>query len=126
MTENTGNAYRTKQAVVAAFVLIAAAAAILVIGLTDIGAAGALGVFLLIVGIGMAVLSLMFSGEPDKFGPSEKVYRLDFGLILAIIGLICIMISYHVAWYAYVAVLLIGIAIVGLLTALSNSKKTKY
>lgn len=78
------------------------------------------------VGIGIAALSLMFSGTPDKFGPSERVYRLVAGVLLAIIGAVLLLHGFGAAWYILIAVLLIGIAILGALTAISNSKQAKY
>ncbi|AMH93810.1 transmembrane protein [methanogenic archaeon ISO4-H5] len=124
--ENTGNAYRTRQALVGAFILIAAALAIVIYGATDLGALAAAGIFILVVGIGIAALSLMFSGTPDKFGPSERVYRLVAGVLLAIIGAVLLLHGFGAAWYILIAVLLIGIAILGALTAISNSKQAKY
>jgi len=124
--ENTVNAYRTHQALVGAFILIAAALAIVIYGATDLGALAAAGIFILVVGIGIAALSLMFSGTPDKFGPSERVYRLVAGVLLAIIGAVLLLHGFGAAWYILIAVLLIGIAILGALTAISNSKQAKY
>ena len=124
--ENTGNAYRTRQAMVGAFILIAAALAIVVYGATNLGALAAVGIFVLVLGIGIAALSLMFSGTPDKFGPSEKVFRLVAGVILALIGAVLLLHVWGAAWYILVAVLLVGIAVLGALTALSNSKNAKY
>ena len=124
--ENTGNAYRTRQAMVGAFILIAAALAIVVYGATNLGALAAVGIFVLVLGIGIAALSLMFSGTPDKFGPSEKVFRLVAGVILAPIGAVLLLHVWGAAWYILVAVLLVGIAVLGALTALSNSKNAKY
>ena len=124
--ENTGNAYRTRQALVGAFILIAAALAIMVYGATDLGALAALGIFLLVLGIGIAAMSLMFNGTPDKFGPSEKVYRLVMGVIIAIVGAVLLLHTAGAAWYILVAVLLIGIAVLGAVTAISNSKNAKY
>jgi len=124
--ENTGNAYRTRQALVGAFILIAAALAIVIYGATDRGALAAAGIVSRGVGIGIAALSLMFSGTPDKFGPSERVYRLVAGVLLAIIGAVLLLHGFGAAWYILIAVLLIGIAILGALTAISNSKKAKY
>ena len=124
--ENTGNAYRTRQAMVGAFILIAAALAIVVYGATNLGALAAVGIFVLVLGIGIAALSLMFSGTPDKFGPSEKVFRLVAGVILALIGTVLLLHVWGAAWYILVAVLLVGIAVLGALTALSNSKNAKY
>ena len=124
--DNTGNMYRTKQALVAAFVLIAVALAVIIYGATGLGAKGAVGVLLLIIGVGIAAMSLMFSGEPDKFGPSEKVFRLVMGVIIALVGAVILLWTAGAAWYILAAVLLIGIALLGAFTAVSNSKKSKY
>lgn len=126
MVENTGNSYRTRQAVVAAFVLIALALAIIVYGATDAGASGAVGVFLLITGIGITVLSFLFSNEPDKFGPSELMYRLVAGLLILIVGLAVLLYALDVEGYVIAAVVIIAIALIGLCTALINGKNTKY
>lgn len=126
MVENTGNKYRTTQAITAGLVLIAAAAAILVWGLTDLGIGAVVGIFLAVVGVAVAVMSLMHSAEPDKFGPSEKVYRLVFGFVLILVGMVGILSAFDLGWYVYAAVLLIGIALIGICTAVSNSNKTKY
>ncbi|MCQ2079297.1 MAG: hypothetical protein MJZ38_04495 [archaeon] len=126
MVENTGNSYRTAQAVVAGFIIIAVAVAVILWGATDLGAVSIAGVFLFIVGLMFAVLSLLFNGTPDKFGASERSYRLTIGLLLIVVGAVMIIAGFNVELYITVAVLLIGIAVIGICTALSNSKKTKY
>ena len=48
------------------------------------------------------------------------------GVILALIGAVLLLHVWGAAWYILVAVLLVGIAVLGALTALSNSKNAKY
>lgn len=126
MVENAGNSYRTAQAVIAAFIIIDVAVAVILWGATDLGMVSIAGAFLLILGVMFAVLSLLFDRTPDKFGPSEGSYRLTVGLLLIVVGAAMIAAGYNVGWYVVAAVVLIGIAVIALFTALSNSKKTKY
>ena len=126
MVENTGNKYRTREAVVAAFVLIALAFAVIVYGATDTGFVGALSAFLIVAGIGIAVMSALFDSTPDKFGPSEMIYRLVFGILLLAAGLAGLMYKFDVSTYIIVAVVIIIIAVLGLCVALVNGKNSKY
>ncbi len=124
--ENTGNKYRTREAVVVAFVLIALAFAVIIYGATDAGFVGALGAFLAVAGVGLAALSMLFDSTPDKFGPSEMLYRMVFGILMFVAGVVCLMHAYDVKWYITVAVVIIAIAVVGLCAALVNGKNSKY
>ena len=126
MVENTGNKYRTREAVVAAFVLIALALAVIVYGATDAGVTGSLAAFLIVAGIGIAVMSALFDSTPDKFGPSEMIYRLVVGVIIFAVGLVCLLFAFDVSTYVIVAVFIIIIAVLGLCVALVNGKKSKY
>lgn len=126
MVENTGNKYRTREAVVAAFVLIALALAVIIYGATDAGLLGAFAAFLIVTGIGLAVMSVMFDSTPDKFGPSEMMYRMVFGTLLFVAGLACLLYTFDVKGYVILAVVILAIAVIGLCAALVNGKKSKY
>lgn len=126
MVENTGNLYRTHQAIVAAFVLIAIALAVIIYGATDAGFLGALAAFLIVTGLGVAAMSALFDSTPDKFGPSEMMYRMVAGILILVIGLAMLMYAFDVKGYIILAVVIIAVAVLGLCTALINSKKSKY
>ncbi|MCQ2070432.1 MAG: hypothetical protein MJZ68_04825 [archaeon] len=126
MSTNSGNKYRTSQVFMLAALLISIAAAVLIYGLTDLGVGATVGAFLLIFGAAMIVVSLTYSKTPDKFGPSESMYRMVFGAILVLVGIVAVLYSFSVDWFVYVAVFLIGIALIGLCAGLTNSKKSKY
>lgn len=122
MTDNKGSGYRTLGAVTAGGMLIALALAAILYGTETVGVAGALGVFLLIAGIILAVASIKYSGAADKFGPSEADFRLVGGVLLAAVGAIIVIVDYGAAWYVAAAVLLIVVAVLGIAMALKNNK----
>ncbi len=126
MVENTGNKYRTREGVVIVFVLIALAFAVIIYGATDAGLLGAIAAFLIVTGVGLVVMSALFDSTPDKFGPSEMMYRTVFGAILTVVGLACLMYSCDMKGYIIGAVVLICIAVIGLYATLVNGKKSKY
>ena len=53
------------------------------------------------------------------------MYRTALGLVIALIGVILVIVGYDVSIWVAVAVLIIGIALIGLSTGLINSKKSK-
>ena len=127
MVDNKGNSYRTRGAVLAAGALIAAAVGLLVVGLAGMAWLNVLWIFLLIFGIVLAAAGATYSSTPDKFGPSEQAYRVVSGALLALIGLVGVLWSnIHADWYVYVAVLIIGIAVIGLSAALVGHKNSKF
>lgn len=125
MVDNKGSAYRTKGAILTAFVIVAAAVALLCAEFTDVDALGIIGLFVLIAGIGITAISFAYSGEPDKFGPSESDYRLAAGTMVALAGLVMLMLSFETSAVITAAVLLIGIAAVGTTMAFRNGGKSK-
>lgn len=125
--DNKGNSYRTRGAVVAAAAIIAVAVGLLVCGLGNLAWLNMLWIFLLIFGLALVAVGFTYSSTPDKFGPSEQVYRLAVGAILALFGLVGLLWQNTSAgWFVYLAVLLIGIALIGVVFALGNRKNSKF
>ncbi|AGI48459.1 hypothetical protein TALC_01485 [Thermoplasmatales archaeon BRNA1] len=122
MVDNKGNAYRTRQLVIVFCVLIGLALALLAWGAAGLSALAAVGVFLIIFGGAVVAVGSTFSSKPDKFGPSEQMYRVSVGLVILLIGVVMVMTLADVSWYVYVAILIIGIAVIGLATGLINSR----
>lgn len=125
MTENKGNAYRMKQVWSTFFVIIALAVAIALYWGADTSALVAVGAAVLIIGIAIAGVGATHDRTPDKFVPSEMIYRVVAGLFVILIGITMIVVEYSEAWVAAV-VFIVGIALIGLLAALNNSKHSKY
>ena len=123
MVDNRGNAYRTRAAITAGIVLIGAAVAILAYFAAGLGAAAAAGIFILIMGVAILAMSFGYSSAPDKFGPGERDYRMAMGLVITLIGAVAIIAGTGLEWYWLVAVLIIGIALIGIAMALMNSRK---
>lgn len=123
MVDNKGNMYRTRGALSLGFAVIGIAVALIVFFATDLGIAPSIGVFLLFVGGGLLAMCAGYTGTPDKFGPSERDYRLVWGLLVIIIGVLLILTTFGLDWYWYVAVIIIAVALIGMAMALINSKK---
>lgn len=126
MVENTGNSYRTRQAVLACTALIAIAVAVLLVGYYELSVLIGAGVFLLMIGTVVAVMSFTFSKTPDKFGPSEMNFRLIAGLVMAVVGAFLLMLGYEVETYICIAALIIAIAVIGLCATFLGNKTSKY
>ena len=126
MVENTGNPYRTHQAIVVCGLLIAVAVVVLLAGFFELNILVAAGVLILAVGLTIAVLSHMYSAAPEKFGPSESAYRLVIGAIVALIGAIIILYGLEVELYVVIAIFIIGIAAIGLCATFIGNKTSKY
>lgn len=124
--ENTGNSYRTRQAVSICGALIALAVTVLLVGVYGVSLIVGAGAFLLIIGALIAIISLSFDGTADKFGPSERDFRLIVGLVVAIIGITAMLVGYDTNIYVTIAVLIIGIAIIGLLATFRGNRSSKY
>ena len=78
------------------------------------------------VALTIAVLSHMYSAAPEKFGPSESAYRLVMGAIVTLIGAIIILYGLEVELYVVIAILIIGIAAIGLCATFIGNKTSKY
>ena len=126
MVENTGNPYRTHQAIVACTLLIAVAAVILLVGYFGLSLIMAAGVLILAVGLVIAGLAHIYSAAPEKFGPSESVYRLIIGAVIAVVGAVIVLIGFEVELYIVIAILIIGIAAIGLCATFIGNKTSKY
>lgn len=124
--DNAGNGYRTRNMVIAAAVMIAVALGLLVWGIAGFSVVSTLGVVLLVIGFAIFAVGVTYSGVPDKFGPSEKMYRVAGGLVLVLLGIVCVITNYNASWVVYVAVLIIGLALIGLSVGLINSKHAKF
>ena len=123
MVDNRGNAYRTRAALTAGIVLIGAAVALIAYMAAGLALLSAVGVFVLILGVAVFSMSFGYSSAPDKFGPSERDYRLAMGLVIALIGTVLLMTGLNLEWYWLVAILIIGIAVIGMMMAVINSRK---
>ena len=123
MVDNRGNAYRTRAALTAGIVLIGAAVALIAYMAAGLALLSAVGVFVLILGVAVFSMSFGYSSAPDKFGPSERDYRLAMGLVIALIGAVLLMTGLNLEWYWLVAILIIGIAVIGMMMAVINSRK---
>ena len=123
MVDNRGNAYRTRAALTAGIVLIGAAVALIAYMAAGLALLSAVGVFVLILGVAVFSMSFGYSSAPDKFGPSERDYRLAMGLVIALIGAVLLMTGLNLEWYWLVAILIIGIAVIGMMMAAINSRK---
>lgn len=126
MVENTGNPYRTHQAIVACVLLIAVAAVILLTGYFGLSLIVAAGVLILAVGLTIAALAHMYSAAPDKFGPSESAFRLIIGAVIAVVGAVVVLIGFEVELYVVIAILITGIAAIGLCATFIGNKTSKY
>ena len=123
MVDNRGNAYRTRGAISAAIVLIGAVVAMLAYFAAGLSALTTLGIFVLILGISILSVAPFYSGTPDKFGPGERDYRLAMGLLVLVVGIAFMMAGAGMEWYWSVAVVVIGIAVIGIVMALVNNRK---
>ena len=123
MVDNRGNAYRTRAALTAGIVLIGAAVALIAYMAAGLALLSAVGVFVLVLGVAVFSMSFGYSSAPDKFGPSERDYRLAMGLVIALIGTVLLMTGLNLEWYWLVAILIIGIAVIGMMMAAINSRK---
>ena len=126
MVENQGNAYRTRGVIMAAVALMGIALGAILYGVAGVGITAVIGVVLIVLGIDIFVVGATYSSEPDMFGPSEQMYRTALGLVIALIGVILVIVGYDVSIWVAVAVLIIGIALIGLSTGLINSRKSKF
>ena len=123
MVDNRGNAYRTRAALTAGIVLIGAAVALIAYKAAGLALLSAVGVFVLILGIAIFAMSFGYSSAPDKFGPSERDYRLAMGLVITLIGIVLLMTGLNLEWYWLVGILIIGFAVIGMMMAVINSRK---
>ena len=103
--------------------LIGAAVALIAYMAAGLALLSAVGVFVLILGVAVFSMSFGYSSAPDKFGPSERDYRLAMGLVIALIGAVLLMTGLNLEWYWLVAILIIGIAVIGMMMAVINSRK---
>lgn len=127
MVDNKGNSYRTRGAVVTAAAIIAIALGLLICGLGHLAWLNMLWIFLLVFGLALIAVGFVYSSVPDKFGPSEQTYRVAAGAVLALFGFVGIIWqNTKVGWFVYVAVLLIGIALIGMTVAVGTRKSSKF
>ena len=81
---------------------------------------------LLIFGIALFALSFLYSSERGKFGPSESVYKMVLGVLLATAGVVGILYTYtDVSVWILAAIFLIVLALTGITVALANGKEEK-
>jgi hypothetical protein len=116
---------RTTSAVTLGLVIIALAVGLIVYYLTD-NVLGGISVIILVAGIALASTSIGFSGVPDKYGPSDFLYRLVVGLVVAVIGVIILISAFtDVSGIILAAIFIIAIAVIGIFAALVNGKGGK-
>jgi len=114
----------TLSAVTLGLLLLSVAAGIIVWQVTDKGLEVALCVILLIFGIGLIALSFLDSGVPSKFGPSESTYKLVIGTIITVFGVAGLLsIFTDLNTWILAALIIIVIAVLGMIIALTNGKK---
>jgi hypothetical protein len=112
-------------AVTFGLIIIAVAVGLIVYYTTE-NVLGTIGVVLLIVGALLSLTALGYSAVPDKFGPSEAMYRLVAGLVAADIGLVVLLAGFtNLGAIILIAIFLIILAAVGIMTALVNGKEEK-
>ena len=123
MVDNKGNAYRTRGALTLGIVIIGLAVMILAYFAAKLSLTVSFGVFLLIMGVALLVMSPGYTSAPDKFGPGERDYRVAMGALIVIIGAVLVLTTFNLDWYWYVAIVIIGVAVLGMAMAVVNSKK---
>jgi hypothetical protein len=116
---------RTTSAVTLGLVIIALAVGLIVYYLTD-SIPGGIAVTILVAGIAVASTSIGYSGTPDKYGPSDLLYRLVAGLVVAVIGVIILIYAFtDLSAIILVAIFLVAIALIGIFAAIFNGKGGK-
>lgn len=81
-------------------------------------------VFALVFGVALAITSMAYSGKSNGTEPSDKAYRFSSGMLLAIVGLVgTVSVFADTNWLYYVAIILVGIAITGVVVALMNKSE---
>jgi len=114
----------TLSAVTLGLLLLSVAAGIIVWQVANEGPEVALCVIMLIFGIGLLALSFLDSGVPSKFGPSESIYKLVIGIIIAVFGIAGLLgIFAGINVWILVALIIIVIAVLGIIIALTNGKR---
>jgi hypothetical protein len=117
---------RTLSAVTLGAFLIALAVGIIAWVAMDSALTMILWVTLLIFGIALFALSFLYPKGSGKFGPSEFIYRMVAGIIIAAIGLIGILFTEtEISIWILAAIFLIVLAVVGITVALMNGKEGK-
>lgn len=115
---------RSLSAVVLGFFLISVAIGFIVYSATDYGWTIILWTTMLIFGIALLVMSFMYPKESGKFGPSDSIYRMVAGVLIAVVGLIGMLNTFtDLSLWILVAIFLIAIALLGIFVALTNGKK---
>ena len=115
---------RTLSAALLGAFIIALAVGLIIFAVTDYGVTVILWITLLIFGIALVALSFMYPKESGKFGPSEFIYKLVAGVILAMIGLIGMLFTLtDMDPLILAAIFLIVLAVVIVAVALMNGKK---
>ncbi|MDR2845665.1 MAG: hypothetical protein LBV63_00120 [Candidatus Methanoplasma sp.] len=116
---------RTTSAVTLGLVIIALAVGLIVYYLTD-SIPGGISAIILVAGIAVASTSIGFSGTPDKYGPSDFLYRLVVGLVMAVVGVIILIYAFtDLSTIILAAIFLVAIALIGIFAAVFNGKGGK-
>ena len=119
MTEEKGLKSRTWNAIGVGAFLIAVALGIILFWATG-ELLNAFAAILLIFGVYMAAMSFTRKGREDSFGPSDADAALAGGLILAALGIVCLIWTASGDVLITVAVFIIVVAVVGIAMALKN------
>lgn len=115
---------RTLSAVTLGSFLISLAIGLIVYAVGDNSWTIILWTTMLIFGIALLAISFMYSGESGKFGPSDSIYRMVGGIIIAVIGIIGILDMFTgLSALILIAIFIIALALVGISVALINGKK---
>jgi peptidoglycan/LPS O-acetylase OafA/YrhL len=113
----------TSVAALGAFI-IALAIGLIIFAATDHGVTIILWTTLLIFGIALFALSFIYPKEEGKFGPSEAIYRMVAGVIIAMAGLTGMLHTLtDIDLLILAAMFLIVIAVLIIAVALMNGKR---
>lgn len=116
---------RTLSAITLGSFLISLAIGLIVFAVTGGELTTVLWITMLIFGIALLIMSFRYSGEDRKFGPSDSIYRMTAGIIIAIAGLIGLLNVFipGLSMLISVAIFLVAVALVGIFVAVTNGKK---
>lgn len=119
MTDDKGIKPRTWSALAAGALLIAIALGLILYWATK-DPLTAFAAILLVFGVYMAATSFARKGREDSFGPSDADAALAGGIIVAGLGVTCLVYAYSDSVLVTAAVFIIIIAVVGMAMAVKN------
>jgi len=115
---------RTLSAVTLGAFLLSFAIGLIAGMITDNIIFGTVCISILIFGIALAAISLLYSGGHSNFGPSEGMYKMVSGIMLAATGLIGTLAVYtDISLTILAAIFIVILALAIIIVALINGKK---